>query len=192
MGEAARLYDRITRLDAADPLTFHFSPGAQELFIEFLTELERKIRNNELHPALESHLAKFRSLMPSLALLFELADQGVQTVSLGHARQAAAFCDYLESHARRVYSMIVSAERQGAAELGRRLAEGWKGNEGVFTVRDVYQNDWRGLETPNKVRLVLPILEDANWIRSVPQEATGLGGRPSERYAINPKVGRTK
>jgi len=187
-----RLYDAITRLDALHPLQFHFAPDAQELFIEFLTELEGKVRNNELHPALESHLAKFRSLMPSLALLFELADQRVQTVSLEHARQAAAFCDYLESHARRVYSMIVSAERQGAAELGRRLTQGWKRSEGVFTVRDIYQNDWRGLETPNKVRLVLPILEDANWIRCVPQEVNSLGGRPSERYAINPKAGRTK
>jgi len=38
--------------------------------------------------------------MPSLALLFELADGGSDTVSLSHAQQATAFCDYLESHAR--------------------------------------------------------------------------------------------
>jgi putative DNA primase/helicase len=71
-----------------------------------------KIRRNDLHPALISHLSKYRSLMPSLALLFELADRASiegfdgsclagreNFVSLEHTRQAAAFCDYLESHA---------------------------------------------------------------------------------------------
>jgi len=47
----------------------------RELFIEWLAELEAKIRGDELHPALVSHLSKYRSLMPSLALLFELADR---------------------------------------------------------------------------------------------------------------------
>ena len=188
MSEVSRLFERITRLDAAEPLKFRFSPDAQELFIAFLGELEGKVRSREIHPALQAHLAKFRKLMPSLALLFELADEGVQTVSLGHARQAAACCDYFESHARRVYSMIVSAERQGAAELGRHLAQGWKSSEGVFSVRDVYQNDWRGLENPDKVRLALAVLEDAGWIRSCPAESNSVGGRRSERYAINPKV----
>jgi hypothetical protein len=50
--------------------------------------------------------------MPALALLFELADGGVESVSLEHARQSAAFCDYLESHARRIYSMIISPENR--------------------------------------------------------------------------------
>jgi hypothetical protein len=192
LARARRLYNRITCLDASEPLRFRFAPDAQELFIAFLTELEDKLRKNQLHPALESHLAKYRSLMPSLALLFELADEGEQTVSLAHAQQAAAFCEYLESHAHRVYSMIISPERQAAAELGRRLVNGWRHGEGMFTVRDVYQNDWRGLQTPDAVRRAIPILEDANWVRSKPLENKGEGGRPSERYAINPKVWRAK
>lgn len=192
LARARRLYDRITRVDVSEPLRFRFAPDAQELFIAFLTDLEDKLRKNQLHPALESHLAKYRSLMPSLALLFELADDGVQTVSLAHAQQAAAFCEYLESHARRVYSMIISPERQAAADLGRRLAIGWRHREGTFTVRDVYQNDWRGLQTPDAVRRALQILEDCNWIRSLPSQSNSLGGRPSEHFAINPKVRRDK
>jgi putative DNA primase/helicase len=188
--EAEQIYHRLAHLDAADPLRFRFAPDAQELFIAFLTELEGKLRSNGLHPALMSHLAKYRSLMPSLALLFELADGGVQTVSLAHAQKAAAWCEYLESHARRIYSMIISPERQAAAELGRHLADGWKGDEGVFTVRDAYQNDWRGLETPDAVRRACGILEDAGWIRSMPMESKSAAGRPSERFAINPKIRR--
>ena len=71
------------------------------------------------------------------------------------------------------------------------MANGWKRKEGVFTVRDVYQNDWRGLDTPEKVRPALEILLDASWIRQV--ETGKHTGRPTEIYAINPRLeGRTQ
>jgi putative DNA primase/helicase len=183
------MYHRLAHLDAAQPLRFRFDGDSQELFVAWLTDLEGKLRDVGLHPALASHLAKYRSLMPSLALLFELADDGRDKILLQHAKQAAAWCDYLESHARRIYSMIVSPEKQGATELGRHLAAGWKGAEGMFTVRDVYRNEWRNLTTPEAVRRVLAILEDAGWVR-LPEMQCGREGRPSEIYAINPKVGR--
>ena len=155
---AEQVYRRLANMDPAQPLRLRFEPSAQELFIAWLGELEGKLRADKLHPALVCHLAKYRSLMPSLALLFEVADGGAEEVSLLHAQQAAALCEYLEGHAQRVYSMIISPERLAAAELGSRLAKGWKGAEGMFTVRDVYQNDWRGLFTPNAVRRALVIL----------------------------------
>jgi len=189
ISRAEEVYRRLAHMDAAEPLRFHFDGNAQELFVAWLTDLEGRLRSADLHPALVSHLAKYRSLMPSLAVLFELADGGTGIVSLQHAKQAAAFCDYLESHSRRVYSMIVSPERQGAAELGRRLSRGWKSKEGLFTVRDVYQNDWRGLSTPDPVRRALALLEDAGWVRMSDMDRQGKG-RPSEIYLINPKVSR--
>ena len=127
--------------------------------------------------------------MPSLGLLFELADEGASTVSLLHAQQAAAWGDYLESHARRIYSMILSPERLGATELGRHLAAGWKRAEGMFTVRDVYRSEWRDLTTPEAVRRVLPILEDAGWVQLAEMQYR-KEGRPSEICLVNPKVGR--
>ncbi len=188
ISDAAGMYHRLAQLDATQPLRFRFDGDAQELFVAWLSDLEDKLRAVGLHPALVSHLAKYRGLMPSLALLFALADDSTGTVSLQHANQAGAWCDYLESHARRIYSMIISAERQAAAELGRRLAAGWKSIEGIFTVRDVYQNDWRGLTTPEGVRRALAILEDAGWVRLLSLENKANGGRPSELYAINPRV----
>jgi hypothetical protein len=88
--------------------------------------------------------------------------------------------------------MLISPERQAAAELGRHLAAGWKRSEGIFSVRDVYQNDWRGLATPDAARRALGILEDARWIQILPFENKTAGGRPSELYAINPRVWRAK
>ena len=192
ISNAQQIYHRLTHLDAAQPLRFRFDRDAQELFVAWLTDLEGKLRGVGLHPALVSHLAKYRKLMPALALLFELADGSVENVSLEHARQSAAFCDYLESHGRRIYSMIISPERQAAAELGRHLAAGWKRSEGMFTVRDVYQSDWRGLTTPEAVRRALPILEDAGWVRLAPLETRTTAGRPSKLYLINPRVWRER
>jgi len=192
VSKANQVYSRLAHMNGAEPLGMRFQPEAQELFIAWLTELETKCRRIELHPALVSHLAKYRSLMPSLALLFELADDGTDTISLSHARQSAAFCEYLESHVRRIYSMIISKERQAAAELGRRLAAAWKRTEGMFTLRDVYQNDWRALETPDAVRSALTILENAGWVRPLLLETKPTGGRPSELYAINPRVWKGK
>jgi Protein of unknown function (DUF3987) len=188
VSHAELTYRRLVNIEVGGGGVLNFAPDAQGLFAEWLAELEQKVRDSNLHSALVAHLAKYRSLMPSLALLFELADGPDDCVSLQHARQAAAFCDYLEAHARRVYSMIVSPERQSAAELGRRLAAGWKGAEGIFAVRDVYRNEWRGLTTREEVKRALPILEDAGWVQRV-EMPVRKEGRPSEIYLINPSLG---
>jgi hypothetical protein len=51
-----------------------FSPKAQELFDAWRAGLETRLRSKELAstPAFEAHIAKYRSLMPSLALIFHL------------------------------------------------------------------------------------------------------------------------
>lgn len=210
IAKARQLYQRLVDLDVEQPRLYKFDSPAQELFVDWLTKLEQKLRNAELHPALVCHLSKYRSLMPSLALLFELADdepdegfEGFEggggcplpnnkrcLVSLEHAKQAALFCEYLEAHARRVYSMIISPEKAAAAELGRHLAAGWKRAEGTFTVRDVYQNDWSRLDTPERVRPALEILKDAGWVRQIESERPTGPGRPSEIYSINPRLQR--
>ena len=56
-----------------------FAPDAQCVFDEWRTDLEQMLCNEGISPALESHLAKYRSLMPSLALIFYL----IETVGRG-------------------------------------------------------------------------------------------------------------
>jgi hypothetical protein len=70
MEQAKATYARLLALDPARPLQFCFDQEAQQLFKAWLRELETRLRGDELHPALVSHLSKYRSLMPSLALLF--------------------------------------------------------------------------------------------------------------------------
>ena len=188
----ARVYERLAGLSPDAPMRFRFADDAQELFYTWWPELERKIRAGDLHPALVAHLSKYRSLMPTLALLFELADLDdsslSNTVSLRHAAQAATWCDYLEAHARRIYGCLVSPELHAARELADKITKGKLAAE--FSTRDVYLKNWSSLSTPDEVRAALKVLEDAGWVRLV---ADGeREGRPSERWRINPKVAEVK
>jgi Protein of unknown function (DUF3987) len=131
--------------------------------------------------------------MPALALLFELsecaADNGsAHRVSLEHARQAAAWCEYLKSHARRVYSCVVSPQMRAARELADKIKHRKVGTDGFFSCRDVYLKGWSGLDTPEAVKRAAEVLQDAGWLREVSSESGPLGGRPSNRYLVNPGV----
>jgi uncharacterized protein DUF3987 len=109
--------------------------------VQWLTTLEKTIRSGEAHPALASHLAKYRSLMPSLALLFEVADNAdTSRVSLDHAKQAGDWCEYLKTHAERLYSCIISAELRAARELGAKIKAGRLENRVVPVARYLYES----------------------------------------------------
>jgi putative DNA primase/helicase len=184
---ARTVFERLVKLDPANPLRFRFSADAQSLFVAWLFELESKVRNNEMHAALVSHLSKYRSLMPSLAVLFELADGGRSEVSLEHAQQAAACCAYLQSHAERIYSCVVTPQLRSARELAEKIKTQKVGVKGVFTCREVYIKGWSGLDTPESVKKAAEVLQDACWVREIPPDIGAGGGRPSNQYAVHPR-----
>jgi hypothetical protein len=187
MKKAESVYRRIAEMDADRPIRLKFTPDAQALFVDWLTDLETRLRSDDTSNYMQAHLAKYRKLMPALALLFSIADGELEAVGLHYAQQAADWCEYLAHHAHRVYASRISTERLSAISLAQKLTKGWKRESGTFTARDVYQNDWSGLGTADEVRAALRLLEDAGWVRlEKPRSETG---RPSEVYAINPKIG---
>jgi hypothetical protein len=173
-------------MDAEVPLVLKFTPDAQELFKEWLRQLEGRLRGDELSSVMHAHLAKFRGLMPSLALLFSIADGCMDSVGLHHAQLAADWCVYLENHANRIYSSRISPEKAAAITLSRKLARGWMREAGRFALRDVYRNGWSGLTSPDEARVALKLLEENAWVRRVTSD--GGPGRPSEEYTINPHL----
>jgi putative DNA primase/helicase len=185
---AEAVFRRLTSMNCENPTRFKFDDPAQELFVHWLTGLESTLVSDSLNPVMQAHLAKYRSLMPSLALLFGLADGCEGEVTLHHARQAASLCEYLKPHARRVYSAKLAPERGAAALLSKRLRKGWKEHEATFSLRDVYDNGWTGLGTPDEARAALCVLEDAGWVRKNPRPASSRGGRPGELWLINPRI----
>jgi hypothetical protein len=193
--QVARIFSRLVNMDPETAERFQFAGDAQELFVAWFWDLERRLASNELHAALASHLSKYRSLMPSLALLFELADAAAgeresTCVSLAHARQAAEWCDYLESHARRIYSCVVTPQFRSAQTLSEKIKEKKVGADAVFAIRDVYLKGWTGLDTPETAQAAAEILADAGWVRALESESPDplRRGRPANRYRINPKV----
>jgi putative DNA primase/helicase len=89
---------------------FRFSPEAQPIVHNWLNALDKKFNNGE-HEIIEQHLAKYRSLMPSLVLIFHiinLADgKANRDITVDCVERAVAWCEYLESHARRIYGMVL-------------------------------------------------------------------------------------
>jgi putative DNA primase/helicase len=101
-----------------------FDCEAGGLFREWWESLERKLRGDNLHPALESHFAKYRKLVPALALLNHLAVRGAGPIPETAVLQAVAFAEYLETHARRAYGAGTVAETAAARAILGRLRKG--------------------------------------------------------------------
>lgn len=189
------VFERLNQLQPASGDEAHvwrFSPDAQALFWEWLTPFETEIRGAELHPALASHLAKYRKLIPALALIFALVDTP-DSGNLIHEREllrALAWGDYLRTHAERMYAAAVIPETAGAKLLLDRISKGKLGSEPLeaFTPRQVAVKHWAALATPEAVRTAAELLTDYGWLAREAVPTGAAGGRPSERYLIHPKL----
>src|SRR5262249_43480925 len=135
--------------DGAKVPYFRFENAAQERFFQWWSELENGALRREEHPMLLEHLAKYRSLMPSLALLFHLIDVAAERhagpVTLQAAEMAVGWCELLAAHARRVYGMVTDCPTPPAVQLAGRLSAGALGAR--FSLRDVYRREWGLLNT---------------------------------------------
>lgn len=154
-----------------------FDNAAQELFSEWRATLEHRLRSGEEHPAIVSHLSKYRKLIPSLALINHLCDATQGTVNEAALLRAIAFGEYLESHARRIYSYATRPDIDAAKTLLKRLACGKLRTP--FKARDIYIKGWTGLETPQKAQAALDLLREYNHLTEYDYDT---GGRPTRMY----------
>jgi putative DNA primase/helicase len=189
------------RLDALDPAAvgaaaddggdgvpfLRFAPDAQDLFDGWRAGLEAKVRSGDEHPALESHLAKYRSLVPSLALLTHLADGARGPVGAAATRRAIGWAAYLESHARRVYGIALNSASVAGKALAKCIAKG-ELTDG-FTLRELYRKHWAGLSEKPAVEQAVDLLLDLGWLK---EEVMVTGGRTKTCYRINPAALLTK
>lgn len=193
--EARRLadavFDRISKLQPGtdgNPSEWRFSPDAQNLYQSWIEKLEPEIRGDELHPALVSHLSKYRKLVPALALIFAMIDtpDSENVIQEAEFLRAISWAEYLRTHAERLYSAAVIPETAGAQALLAKIRAG-KLADG-FRLKDVQQKGWSGLATTEAVRKAVEILVDYDWLdRREGRSRDALGrGRPSECYFINP------
>lgn len=174
--------------DSGGLLFMPFAHDAQDFFREWLEGLELALRSETFDTSLESHLAKYRSLMPSLALIFHLIDRlcGVSSsdrIEVRNVQRAAAWCSYLQKHAEKLYGMALMSDYDRARAILKKLESG--ALVSGFTARDVYGRHWKGLRKPEEVRQSLEILVDYGHLTAV---TINEGHRPKTVY-LTPEEG---
>jgi hypothetical protein len=190
---AYAVFDRLAELKSGDigdpgygndPNYLRFSDDAQNLFDDWYVELLNRAVKEE--GPMEAHLMKYCSLVPSLALIFNLAElhplRGNEPVTHAALRMAVHWAGYLESHARRIYASETDRGMVGAKGLLKHILAGDLSD--VFKPRDVQRKQWQFLTTKEDVTASLDVLEDFGWVRCR-QEKTG--GRPSNYVEVHPR-----
>lgn len=164
-----------------------FSAGAQELFVSWLTNHQLRLQNEVFFsPLFESVLGKYRKLMPALALIHHFLDCETpgDEISIDSARFAAEYCDYLETHARKIFCRDVVA---GTAQLLLSKIRSKKIVNG-FTVRDISNNGWVGLKASEVIHEGLSMLESHGYLKLMVRGSGPNGGRPTEEINLNPLI----
>ena len=176
-GASKGLYDKMP--------FFRFDEAALAEFLEWRSKLEARLRGGDLSVVLEGHLAKYRKLVPALALINHLLDGEYGDVALPALLKALSFATYLESHARRLYGASNQIDVAAGAAILSRIRRG--DLQAGFTARDVHQRDWSGLTDRDHVQAGLDLLVDHHHLAMNYEPPTIQGGRPKTTYAINPK-----
>jgi Protein of unknown function (DUF3987) len=148
-------------------------------------DLERRLRTDRMPAALEAHLAKYRKLVPALALINHLVDNGHDEISQPAMRKALAFSKYLETHARRLYGATNEPERAAARAILTKLRAGELCDG--FTAREVHQHDWSGLTDRDQVQEGLDLLVELHYLAASSVSTFTRGGRPTTTYTANPR-----
>jgi putative DNA primase/helicase len=154
-----------------------FTLEACERFVDWRTDLEERLRGGDLHPALESHLSKYRKLVPGLALICHLVDGGTGSVGLVALERAVAWAKYLESHARRAYGSVLTVSTATAKAIVGKIRSGNLKTE--FRSHEVWRPGWSKLADRAEVASGLEMLVDYDWLRVCKVET---GGRPGMIY----------
>jgi putative DNA primase/helicase len=160
-----------------------FNIDAYDAFVIWMADLERRLRGPDLHHALESHLAKYRKLVPTLALICHLADGGIGPVGVPALERAIAWARYLETHASRAYGSTKTVEAATARAILAKLHSGHL--RSPFNSRDVWRPGWSQLTDSAAVQAGLKMLSDYDWLT---QRKVATAGRDATIYMVNPKA----
>jgi 5S rRNA maturation endonuclease (ribonuclease M5) len=165
-----------------------FDGAAQRLFDAWFCGLHQELRADDIPPAIESHLGKYKSLIPSLAVLVHLADDESHSpiVGVDAVSKAIAWSGYLKSHALRVYGAALDPVNANAKTILDKVESG-KLSDG-FGTGDVLRGGWTGLDTLEIVKAAMTRLVEYGWLVQMTPTNPTMGGRPSMRYQVHQKI----
>ena len=177
-------------MEGNDPVFVPFDAEAREKLDRFIDDKERQ--RKEVDGRLVSFLGKARGSVVRLALVIALmrwasGERGhVDTITVDDVHRAILLYDeYLFPMACRTYGGPTRPEETAARSL-YELIIGW--GKANFTVREVQQKRRRLLKYPKEIRGACQVLQEAGIVRRLDALPSSKGGRPSERYVVNPAV----
>ena len=161
----------------------HFHKSAQTLFNDWFQANESLLREGKLDPARHSHFAKYRSLIPGLALLIHLIDGHPDEVCYACLEKSISFSTYLKGHANRIYGSVQGQDHAPLKALAGRLLSG--ALQSGFSQRDLLHKGWVDLSDKARAFGAIEGLVVRGWLVEV--EKSGIG-RPTIEYLINPRI----
>lgn len=165
------------------PCQFRFTNEAQQLFIQWMSNIQELARNPEIHHVLESHMLKMPQTISGLALLFEIVDGGRDAVGIEATKRALKWAEYLLSHAKRLYSIATNTGLDAAKTILKRREQ----LPNTFSARDIHRKCWSGLDSSEVVHEALIWLMDYGYCYSENISFTDTNGRPKTIYHWNEK-----
>jgi len=178
--KAIQIFNKLNWLegDLANPTIQKFLPDAQKLFNTWYDKNQQLVRSTVLSPQLESHLAKYVSLFPSLALIIHAVDSSPGgSIGIQSAKKALAWCEYLESHARRVYALA-----DGPIGSAKALQKHLHDMPNPFRIGAINSKNWHGLTTTDQIHEALDSLCEHGHLQKVVSGTT----RPATDYFRHP------
>ncbi len=170
-----------------------FSRKAQPMFDDWLQEHETRLRSNKFNPSIESHLSKYKSLIPSLALIFEVCDtpnikDSINDIKVGEVSlmRSFAFVEYLEKHVMRIYDISTKPH----IEMSRLILDKIRDEKltSPFTNRDVSRPQWRGLTNSKHTSNSLGYLVSEGYLKEASTTPSIRGGVVKNKYYIHPSI----
>lgn len=163
---------------------YHYSARGQLLADVWHEKLESRLCKGEMSPLLEAHLSKFRSLMPSLALIFTLINENPdgELIHENEVQLAIEWCHYLEGQARKAYGDFIDPELAAGHRLLTKIKEGLVQDHDKC--REIYRRGWKGLTTKDQLDMALNILKKYGHIKT--EISVPLNGGRSENIRLHP------
>lgn len=177
--DAAQLGGEHSQLDGNGLPFLRFTPEGRQLFVEWRSELEAKLRGASGGALLESALSKFRKHVPALALTLHLAAGKTGPVDIQSTAQALVLADYFQAHAARAYASGIRPVVKAANAVLAKIKSG--ALEPQFTARKVYRSGWESLTDRETVEAALDVLMEHGWLC---ESVVSDGGRPTTQYSL--------
>ena len=168
-----------------------FEEAAQASFNSWLNThmIELRGRDLESSPAFQAHLAKYPSMVASLALIFHLIDLAghrelgnIPKVSQTALELALMWTSYLRLHAEKLYATEINGAVISAHALAERINMGEL--ESGADISKIPQRKWSSLKNKAEVDSAISKLEEVNWVQVV--TVRNQGARASRVLLTNP------